>query len=240
MIMKFTAWLRGAFKRQRRRLAYALSPWLDPRIALLVAGLRPVAGGASEPFEVQVGPADIYFAPIGEPFPDVDTAPAGNWDLLVPGTRITEDGITIATQVQDTRIFSLGSVAPIKAGIVQRQFTAEFNVMDLSAEAVALAFGADPADVVDTPAGGGSPGTKAIALPASPTPQGWAVLLRWNQSAEGDGFNSQIEIKSAVQVGAAGLRFHKADPNALAFALVALYTDANWVRFVTQDAAPSP
>lgn len=226
--------------RSLRLAAGELVSRLNLSLGLKVAGIAPIAGGASAPFEIQLGPADIYYAPIGEPFPDVDTAPAGNWELLALATNITEDGITVGTQVQDSRIFSLGGVAPVKAGIVQRQFTLEFNVMDMSAETQAFAMGADPADVVDTPAGGGSPGTKEISLPASPTPQGWAILVRWNQSAEGDGFSSQYEIKSAVQVGAAGGRFHKADPNATAFALVCLYTDADWVKYVTQDAAASP
>lgn len=195
---------------------------------------------ASAPFDKQLAPADIYYAPIGEPFPAISATPAGNWELLAASTDITEDGITPNSQIQDARIFSLGGVAPVKAGIVQKQFTLEYAVMNMTAEQLMLAHGGDPADVTDTAAGGGAAGHRSFALPASPTPQGWAILVRWNQSAYGDGFNSQYEIKSAVQVGAAGGQFSKSNPMAQAYALVALYVDANWVVFRTQDAAVSP
>lgn len=194
---------------------------------------------SSAPFDKQLAPADIYYAPIGESFPDVDDTPAGNWALLAASTDITEDGITINTNVQDARVFSLGGVAPVKAGIVRKEFTADFSVMNMSAEQNLLAAGGDPDDVTPTAHGGGHPGTKKFSLPASPTPQGWAILIRWNQSASGDGFNSQFEIKSAVQVGAAGGKFSKSDPLAQAYSLVALYVDADWVKFVEQTSIAS-
>ena len=194
----------------------------------------------SAPYPIQLAPADIWLAPIGEAFPSINDTPAANWVLRLPATSITEDGITIAPQVQDSRVFALGSVAPVKAGIVQRQFTLECNLMDMTVEAIALAMGGDPDDVTDTAAAGGEPGHRSIALPSSPVPQGWAALVRWGQSGYGDDFNSQYEIKSVVQVGGGGHRFHKADPLAPAFNLVALWTDANWVVFRSQDAAVSP
>lgn len=196
---------------------------------------------SSAPFDKQlIANASIYYAPIGEPFPDVDTTPAGNWELLAAPTDITEDGVTINTAIQEALVFSLGGVAPVKAGIVQKQFTLEFSIMNASAEQLALAAGADPDDVTTTPAGGGSPGIKTLSLPASPTPQGWAILLRWDQSAEGDALNTQFQIKSAVQVGAAGGQMSKSNPFAQAYRLVALYTDADWVKCVVQDTIASP
>ena len=197
----------------------------------------------SAPWEKQYAPADVYYAPIGEAFPDVDTTPSGNWKALALATEITEDGIIIGGAVQAAMMRSLGSVAPVKAGVVTRDFAIAFAVEDISPEVVALAMGADPADattgVITAAAGGGHPGTKKIALPASPTPQGWAIIIRWDQSSEGD-FSSQLEIKSAVQVGDAGFVFSKSNPNAPKFNLQALYTDSAWVTYTVQSAVASP
>src|SRR3990172_646272 len=181
---------------------------------------------ASAPYDkMLIANASIFYAPIGEAFPLVAATPAGNWALLAAPTDITEDGITIETSVQDARVFSLGGVAPVKAGIVQKQFTLNFSVMNAAAEQMMLAQGGDPDDVTDNGL------NKSFPLPASPTPQGWAILVRWDQSPEGDALNSQYEIKSAVQVGAAGGQMSKSNPFAQAYSLVALYTDANWVVY---------
>lgn len=187
----------------------------------------------SAPYEKQLAPANIYYAPIGEAFPDVDTVPAGNWLPLAIATDITEDGITINTNIQDARIFSLGGVAPVKAGIVRKEFTCDFNVMNNSASQLALANGADPADVVS------SGGVDSFSMPASPVPQGWAIVIRWDQSSAGDGLSSQYLIESAVQVGAAGGKWSKSDPLAQAYSLVALYTGPTWVVLEEQTGVVS-
>lgn len=186
---------------------------------------------ASSPFDKQLAPADIYYAPIGEPFPAVGDAPAGNWALAAASTDISEDGITVNTNIQDARIRSLGSVAPVKAGVVTKDFELAYQCISMTPENMMLAAGGDPDDVTDN-------GTnKSFAVPASPTPQGWAWLVRWDQSSQGDGLNAQYEIKSGIQIGAGGDRFSKSDPRAVAFSIVALYTDANWVIFREGDQA---
>lgn len=220
-----------------KRLAHGLAARLYAFAFALVEGFLSLfpaqtVYAASAPFDkMLIANANIYYAPIGEAFPAVGSAPAGNWTLLAAATDITEDGVTIQTNVQDALIRSLGSVAPVKAGIVTKDFVLEFSVMNAALEQQALAQGGDPDDVTDN-------GTnKSFPLPASPTPQGWAILVRWDQSPEGDALNSQFEIKSAVQVGAAGGQFSKSNPYAQAYRLVALYTDANWVVLRVGDQA---
>lgn len=195
--------------------------------------------GNTSIFAKQYAPADVWYAPVGEPFPDVDTIPAGNWATIALSTEITEDGITCGGSVDPALLFALGSVAPVKAGINRRQFQVEFETMDTSAENVALAFGGDPDDVVSTPAGGGSPAIKEIDLPASPVPKLWALLVRWNQSPEGEAFNSQLQIENAVQVGEGGFMFSKNTPNGQKYAFQALYASASWVKYVVQDSIAS-
>lgn len=190
-------------------------------------------------FAKQYAPADVYYAPVGETFPDVDTTPAGNWEILALATEITEDGITAGGNVDPALMFALGSVAPVKAGINRRQFQLEFETMDLSVANVALAFGGDPDDIVTDVAGGGSPGTSSIDLPASPVPQVWAFLVRWNQSPAGDGFNSQLQIKNGVQVGEGGFMFSKSTPNGQKYGIQCLYAASDWVKYVVQDSIAS-
>lgn len=196
--------------------------------------------GNTSLYAKQYAPADVYFAPVGEAFPDVDTAPAGNWETIALATEISEDGITCGGTVDVAKMFALGSVAPVKAGVNHREFQVEFATMDASAENVALAFGGDPDDVATVAAGGGAPGTKSINLPASPVPEQWAILIRWNQSAAGAGFSSQLQIKAALQVGEGGFMFSKSNPNEQKYALAAIYTGADWVKYVTQTSVASP
>lgn len=220
------------FNKVRVRVALWLAPVIGDR-ALWVAGLPGIAGGASAPFDKQLAPADIYYAPIGEAFPAVADTPAGNWVLAAASTDITEDGITVATNVQEALVRALGSVAPVKAGIVTKDFALEYACHSMTPERMLLAEGGDPDDATD------NGDDISFAVPASPVPQGWAWLVRWDQSSQGDGLNAQYEIKSGVQVGAAGDRFSKSDPRAKAFRIIALYTDANWVVYREGDQAGS-
>ena len=33
----------------------------------------------SAPYEIMTGPLEVWLAPVGETFPDVDATPGGNW-----------------------------------------------------------------------------------------------------------------------------------------------------------------
>jgi hypothetical protein len=196
---------------------------------------------ASSPFEIQLGPADVYRAPLGESFPAVEDAPAGNWELIADAEHITEDGIVIRGNPDITLVRSLGTIAAVKAGMVARDFQLEFTVMDTRVEAQAVAYGADPDDAVtDTPAGGGAAGFRQVDVPIDPVPQGFALLLRWDQSGYGDGYKSQYQIYSAVQLGDGNGIFSKSTPFGQRHLWTALNSSAGFVRLVEQDAAVSP
>jgi hypothetical protein len=50
------------------------------------------------PYEVIAGPLEVWVAPVGETFPDVNDAPTGNWTKVgTSGVRsISEDGVTVS------------------------------------------------------------------------------------------------------------------------------------------------
>ena len=162
--MKF--FTKRGVRRWRVRMAQLLSVLLTPAQQISLAGLKPIAGGASEPFEIILGGADIFFAPLGEPFPAVEDTPGGNWALIADAEHISEAGITIAGNIGTTLIRTLGSVAAVKAGIQTRDFNLEFEVLDVSAEAQALALGLDPSDnttgVKQVNASGGNAGHRTL------------------------------------------------------------------------------
>src|SRR5690606_27553102 len=100
----------------------------------------------ASPYQLLVAPAKLYYAPFGEPFPDVFETPAGNWTLLgAEGDEsYAEDGVTVRASTSPNLIRTLGSVAVKKATIAERGFQMELVVLDATAEVMALAFGGDP------------------------------------------------------------------------------------------------
>lgn len=166
------------------------------------------------PYEVIVGPAEVYVAPVGEAFPDVDTAPGGNWDLVgtLGSENYAESGVLVRSPRNTNPINVLGSTVPRKHVITTTGLEIEFDVIDASAEQVTLGYGVDPADIVDDAAGVGTPGTRSFDIPTSPIPFQRAVLVRIDQSPYGEGLKSQLQIPAANQLGNAEGGFTKGDP----------------------------
>lgn len=79
-----------------------------------------------------VAPAEIWLAPVGETFPEVDVAPSGNWAKLgSAGSKdYSEDGITITHNQSLNQFFGLGSTGPQKVSRDQEQLTIEGTLQD--------------------------------------------------------------------------------------------------------------
>lgn len=194
---------------------------------------------AEAPYEIVIGPAEVYVAPVGEAFPDIDEAPAGNWLLvgLAGADNYSEDGVIIRRQVSNTLVRPLGSTVPVKAAITETGFEVEFTVMDLSPEAMQLAFGGDEDDITSTVASSGVAGNDVFDIVTDPVPIHKAVLVRCNQSSFGNGFNTQFEVFSAFQTGSAEGTFSKSDPFMQTHIWTAIKTASGFVRVRQQTAA---
>lgn len=166
------------------------------------------------PYEIIVGPAEVYVAPVGEAFPDVDTTPAGNWTLVgtLGSENYGEGGVVLRSPRSTNPINVLGSTVPRKHAITTTGLEVEFDVIDATAEHVTLGYGVDPDDIVDTVAGSGTPGSRRFDVPTSPVPFQRSVLVRIAQSPYGEGLSSQLQIPAANQLGNAEGTFSKSDP----------------------------
>lgn len=197
----------------------------------------------AEPYEILASPFEVYLAPVGEAMPDVDTAPAGNWELL--GTNGAdnqgEDGVTVEHS-QTINVFRGGkSTGAIKAWRTEEGLKIGLILHDVTAETYAKAL--NDATVTDTAPGAGTPGTRSIPLRRGVTVATHALLCRsLDGSAYGDSFAMQYEVPKVYIDGNAATVYRKGQPAGLRFDFMALEdldaaTDAErFGKLVVQDA----
>jgi len=186
---------------------------------------------ASSPFDIIVGSADVYVAPIGEAFPAVNAAPAGNWVSL----GRTEGGVTV-TYSQDVKEIEVDqALLPVKTIRTKAGMKVEFQLAEITLERFAKAL---ELAVVDTPPGPGTIGTRAVTLGAASAITGYALLIR-GPSPYGD-WNMQWELPKVAQTGEVKMQYVKDDKMVLPTAWTVMEDPNNPNQFGTlraQDAA---
>jgi len=194
----------------------------------------------SEPNQVVFGPAEFWIAPVGTTFPEIDAAPIAPWSIIgVAGNKdITDEGITVRGAVADARFRGLAGVTIRKMSLVSRDFEVSFKHADLSAEALAAAYGLAETDIEDDETSGGT-NIKRVTLPTSPKPFARAAILRCDQAAPGDEFVTQYNIFCANQVGGGEGMFSKSKPFDSMHSWVAVEISTGWVEVIIQDEADS-
>ena len=154
-----------------------------------------------EPYEIIAAPFSIYMAPVGEAFPAVDAAPAGNWTLI--GTsgdlNYSDEGVTVAHAQTIEKARPLGSTGPRKAFRTEEDMMIRFTLWDMSLEQYRRAINDNA--VATTAAGSGTAGFKALKLYRGVNVAALALLARANVSAYGDGWKSQYEVPVCYQSG---------------------------------------
>jgi hypothetical protein len=192
----------------------------------------------SEPFEIIASPFNVYWAPYGEAYPDVDEAPAGNWLLIGKSgdKNISPDGITITHGQTVERFFMLGGTLPRKAARTEENVTVAFMLHDLTLEQYRLAINNNA--VADTPAASGVAGFRELSLSRGPDVTVLSLLLR-GPSPYDDAMNTQFEIPAAIEGGEPEVVFAKGQPAGLAleFSIIEA-TGGELPRVLMQDAAP--
>lgn len=174
------------------------------------------------PFEIIAAPYIVYYAVIGESFPIIEAAVAGNWIKIgTSGDRnYTEDGVTISHGQTIEEFRSLGSTGPIKAFRTEESFKVAFNVADLTLEEYKLVL--NSGTVTDTAAGSGAAGHRAIDIWQGMDVTRLAILIRGVFSPYGAAWNSQLEIPVAYQSASPDVVFQKGTPAALSMEFTAL------------------
>lgn len=175
-----------------------------------------------EPYEIIAAPFTVYWAPVGEAFPDVDEAPAGNWATI--GTSGDEnyapEGVTVAHGQTIEQFRPLGSTGPRKASRPDESLMVRFTLWDMSLEQHRM--GLNQNAVATTAAGAGTPGFKSVNLYRGVTVATLALLVRGDVSAYGAGFKGQYQIPRCFQSGSPESVHAKGAPAGLSLEFTAL------------------
>lgn len=197
--------------------------------------------------EIMAGPCTVWIHAVDTAQPDVGTAvPAGWIKLGVQGAKnITEDGVHFFKE--QTREFwrGLGSTAYQKSWMTEEAARLEFELADLTAEAVAYFMSDEPdsapAGMTTTAAGALISGSKSNALMQGFSFNECAVLARWDDSPYSLAFASQLWLPRCQQNGNAELVSVKGAPKVLAFSYELLESASNgFGRYTAQTAVPTP
>lgn len=182
----------------------------------------------SYPYEVLGAPAEVYIAPVGTAFPDIDATPAGTWVRLGTDGALNYDagaGVSANHPQSISSWRSLGAAGVRKRFLTEEDGTYAVTVADLTLEEYAHAI---ENAVTTVGAGGGSAGSKWLGLSRPATIPTIALLIRVLESPEiEDGF-MQYEIPRAQQMGQPNPIFRRDQPALLAM---------EWGALIDPDAA---
>lgn len=196
------------------------------------------------PFEVIMAPFELYVAPVGSVFPDVDEDPDGSeWTLVGTSGDLNylDEGVTVEHSQTVAFWRSLGSTGARKAVRSEEDLKIRLTLADLSLEQFKLAMNLNT--ITPTAPGAGVPGSKKIGLSRGATVQQRALLLR-GPSPYGDNMTAQYEVPIAVHSGSPSVTFRKdGTPASLALEFTALVdenaanAEERFGRLVAQTAA---
>lgn len=169
------------------------------------------------PDEIMAGFWTPYIAPLGTAFPATPAvAPAAAWIRI--GTQsdagIPESGITMAKTLEQDDYYGLGTTARIKTFTTRESHDIEFDLADLSLEALSLLKGGPATaagDVVDTPAATGVAGYRTLTIQRGFTNRQFALLLRKADSPYGE-FSFDLRLPRVQAAGAYAFAWVKGVP----------------------------
>lgn len=190
------------------------------------------------PFELVVGPLEIFTGPVNEAVPDLNDAPAGNWTLL--GTNgdqnYGEDGVGIDPQQTIEEWFSLGSTAPQQAFRTQERMEFSVTVFDLTAETMSKVWN-DPA-ITETAPASGVAGVRDFPMLRGAAVTEFGLLLRWPVSPYIASAKMQIWLPRTYVMSMGEMTIVKGVPAGTEVVFAALEHSANgFGRYYVQDEA---
>lgn len=195
-----------------------------------------------QPFEIIAAPFEVYIAPVGEAFPQVDTDPAGNWELLGTSGNLnySDDGVTITHEQTIEQFRPLGSTGPIKAARTEEGLLIGLTLWDVTMEQYRRVLNDNA--VTQTPANTGVPGTREVNIYRGLSVATMALLIR-GPSPYDESFNMQYEVPRVFENASPEVVYQKGEPAAIELEFAALI-DLNaatpaerFGRIVAQDAA---
>lgn len=152
------------------------------------------------PYEIIGAPYTVYLGPVGEAFPALDDAVAGNWFKLGTSGDLNygDDGVTVS-HPQSIELFRpAGSPLPRKAFRKEEDLKIAFALADLSPEQYAKVM--DDAAITTVAAAAGVPGEKYFELARGLNVTTFALLARGISSVD-DALAAQYQVEACFQSG---------------------------------------
>lgn len=174
---------------------------------------------ATEPYEVIVGPGNVWIAPVGTAFPGVAEDPTGEWTSL----GRTEGGVTIRHIEETEEITVDQSFLPVKEVVTRRAEEIEFALAEITLERYAKLLG--DVTITTQAAGAGTPGYKSMPLQASQNIARYAMLIRV-PSPYMDA-NMQYEYAAVSPMGEKEIAYQKGEKSTLSTTWKALEDPSN-------------
>lgn len=186
-----------------------------------------------EPYNVVVGPAEVFLAGVGESFPDTDEAPAGNWASLGD----TEGGVVITFTQTANPIRSDQATGPLKFVRSEEDCSIMTPLAEMTAENLGLILNKIVA--TDVAPSTGVPGSRVLKLWRGIVVQHHAMLIRI-PSSYGD-YYAQYEFPVVAMTGSPSTTHVKDDKTVLEAEWMAVEDrsgaeDERFGRFRSQDA----
>jgi hypothetical protein len=159
----------------------------------------------AQPYEIVLAAQEIYWAPFGEPYPVMNTAPAGNWRLIgVAGSlNRSEDGVTLTTaqELFDVRVD--GSAYPVKQGRLSEELTIAMTMYDMTLETLALVFNNNAVTTL-----AGPPQHKMLQLERGALVTSFAMIIK-GPSPYNDALTMQFELHKVSNRGASEIAMRR-------------------------------
>ncbi len=170
--------------------------------------------------EIINGPLTLWWGPVGESYPAIGAAPAGNWVQI--GTsgplNYTEDGVVIRNEKSVEYFRSLGSAFPRKSFITEADNIIVVTVADMTLAALRLALNQNTVTAES--------GYDWISMDIGLDPTEIALFIRGiGKSPLFDGGNVQFEIDKVVEEGSRELSFVKGEPVGTELTFRTIYND---------------
>jgi len=167
------------------------------------------------PYEILIGPLEVWIAPVGTAFPTVQTSVVpGSWTQM--GVNDMEEaGVKVTHKASITEWRGLGGTGPRKVGRTSEDLKISFTLVDLTLEKYLITLGQTIILVV------GPPGTKDIPLYQGTAVAQFALLAR-GLSPYGDAYYRQYQVPVVYHSGNPEPVAMKGKPAGLAFEFTAL------------------
>lgn len=170
-----------------------------------------------QPYEIIVGPAKVWVAPVGSTFPSITDAPGTAWKAL----GMTDGGVKVKHSQTVVGIRTDQVTSPVKAVRSEEGLEISFNVVEMTLENYARCLhGTDPTD--------NGANVEMNLYRGGSHVQSVALLVRGEHLSPYGDWNLQYEVPSAYENGDPEVEFTKDNKAMLACKFDAITSDLSF------------